>query len=69
MSNHAEFERFLGHEEYYRDFLLFFQKEMDRVGYEKVVNEYLLKGDERADDLLARLYAGMSVWRLCMDGG
>ncbi|OCL05481.1 hypothetical protein AOQ84DRAFT_390839 [Glonium stellatum] len=49
---------YLGDEKHYHDFLVFFQDEMDRKGWENVLNEYLFKGNERADDLLARLYAG-----------
>ncbi|KAL6702627.1 hypothetical protein ACN47E_001296 [Coniothyrium glycines] len=55
-------ERFstrLGKERYYHDFLVFFQKEIDHKGWQSVVNEYLFAGDERADDLLVRLFAGL----------
>lgn len=55
--DHAQ--KYLGKDEYYPDFLVFFQKEIEKMGYEQVVNEYLLKGDAKADDMLARLYAGM----------
>lgn len=56
-----EFRKYLGDEKYYRDYLIFFRKEMERLpgGYKDVVNEYLLKGDERADDLLGRCYNGI----------
>jgi len=58
MHDAAKFKECLGDEKYYRDFLLFFQKEMEEKGLQNVVNEYLFKGDERADDMLVRLYAG-----------
>lgn len=51
-------EKYLGKEEYYPDFLAFFQKEIGRDGYEAVLNEYLFKGTAAADDMLLRLYAG-----------
>ncbi|KAM0283145.1 hypothetical protein ACHAQH_002626 [Verticillium albo-atrum] len=50
---------YLGHDEYYPDFLAHFQKVIDDKGYEAVVNEYLFKGDANADDLLIRLHAGV----------
>ncbi|OTA23541.1 hypothetical protein BTJ68_12650 [Hortaea werneckii EXF-2000] len=53
-----KFNSCLGKERYYHDFLVFFQKEMSDLGWQNVVNKYLLAGDERADDLLARLFGG-----------
>ena len=58
LSDPAKYRKYLGDERYYRDYLLFFQKEMEKKGYEEVINEYVLKGDDRADDLLGRMYAG-----------
>ncbi|KAI1326874.1 HypA protein [Xylariaceae sp. FL0255] len=49
----------LGKEENYIDFLVFFQKEIDKIGWQNVLNEYLFKGDERSDDLLTRMFAGL----------
>lgn len=57
----VKFRRYLANERYYHDYLVFFQREMDKKGYEDVLNEYVLKGDERADDMLVRMYAGTSV--------
>lgn len=54
----SKFQTYLGNADYYRDFLIFFEQEIDKRGYEDVVNEYVLKGDDRADDMLARMYAG-----------
>ena len=42
----------------YRDYLMFFQKEIAKKGYEDVLNEYVFKSDERANIMFARLYAG-----------
>ncbi|KAL1860327.1 hypothetical protein VTK73DRAFT_7380 [Phialemonium thermophilum] len=50
--------KYLGKEQYYPDFLRFFQKEIERKGWENVLNEYLFKGDDIADELFARLFAG-----------
>ena len=60
LSDYKKFHQYLGDERYYHDYLVFFQKEIDNKGYEEVINEYLLQGDERAEDMLCRLYAGKS---------
>ncbi|KAF2685090.1 hypothetical protein K458DRAFT_403332 [Lentithecium fluviatile CBS 122367] len=52
MHKPERFKTYLGKEKYYRDFMVFFQDEMERRGWEDVVNEYAFKGDERADDML-----------------
>ncbi|TVY85157.1 Questin oxidase [Lachnellula suecica] len=56
--NLETFNKCLGIEKYYHSFLLFFQKEMEEKGWEKVLQEYVFAGDERADDLMGRLYDG-----------
>ena len=49
----------LGKGKYYPDFLAFFQAEIERLGgWEATLLEYLFKGDERADDMLIRMFAG-----------
>ncbi|KAF2841341.1 hypothetical protein M501DRAFT_544037 [Patellaria atrata CBS 101060] len=58
MHDPAKFKKYLGDQKYYYDFLVFFQYEMEAKGWQNVVNEYLFGGDERAEDLLVRLYAG-----------
>ena len=58
MHDPEKFKKYLGKEKYYYDFVTFFQQEMDQKGWKNVLNDYLLKGDERADDLLVRTYAG-----------
>ena len=51
----------LGKGQYYADFLVFFQAEIERLGgWEATLKEYLFKGDERADDMLIRMFAGES---------
>lgn len=57
----VRFRKYLANERHYYDYLVFFQGEIDKKGYEVVLNEYVLKGDERADDMLVRMYAGTSV--------
>ena len=58
----SKFSKYLQNERYYHDYLVFFQEEIDAKGYEEVINEYVLKGDERADDMLVRMYSG----KLCL---
>ena len=58
LNDHKRFHQYLGNERYYLDYLLFFQAKIDKQGYESVINEYCLKGDERANDMLVRLHAG-----------
>ncbi|KAI1849401.1 hypothetical protein JX266_004896 [Neoarthrinium moseri] len=48
----------LGKEQYYTDWLLFYQHEIERLGWQKALAEYMFKGDERSDDMFVRMYAG-----------
>jgi len=57
--NHAK--GYLGKEKYYPDFLRFFQGEIEKTSWQEVLNEYVFKGDEAADALFARLFAGPSM--------
>lgn len=58
MHDPKRFNTYLGKEQYYHDFLVFFQKEIEAKGWQDVLKEYVFAQDERADDLLARQYAG-----------
>ncbi|KAI1079313.1 hypothetical protein F5B20DRAFT_544477 [Whalleya microplaca] len=49
----------VGKEQYYPDFLAFYQDEIEQVGWQKVLQEHLFKGDERSEDMLVRLFAGL----------
>ncbi|RYP11776.1 hypothetical protein DL765_007618 [Monosporascus sp. GIB2] len=57
----AEIKQYLGKGERYADFLAFFKGEIERLGgWEAVLREYLFKpDDERSEDLLVRLFAGL----------
>lgn len=48
----------LGKEQYYPDWLKFYQHEIDRLGWQGALKEYLFKGDERSEDLFARMFFG-----------
>ncbi|KAI0006931.1 hypothetical protein F4779DRAFT_594277 [Xylariaceae sp. FL0662B] len=52
-------KKYIGKEQYYPDFLAFYQTEIEQVGWEKVLSEHLFKGDERSEDMLVRLFAGL----------
>lgn len=58
MYDYKGYQEYLGNEKHYRDFLVFFEREIDKKGYEAVINEYCLKGDERANDMLVRMFMG-----------
>ena len=58
MHKPERFKTYLGNEKYYHDFLVFFQREIESKGWQDVLTEYVFAGDERADDLLARMYGG-----------
>ena len=58
LHDHSKFHHYLGKEEYFHDFLVFFQQEIDKKGWPEVIIEYVLKRDELADDMLARMFAG-----------
>jgi hypothetical protein len=58
MSDPAIFKSHLGNEEYYHDYVVFFQQEMASKGWQAVVKEYLFAEDERANEMLVRMFAG-----------
>ncbi|RMZ68114.1 hypothetical protein GMOD_00004303 [Pyrenophora seminiperda CCB06] len=58
MHDPARFTSYLGQEQYYHDFLVFFRGEIDSKGWETVLQEYLFAETSLADDMLVRLYAG-----------
>ncbi|UKZ83563.1 hypothetical protein TrVFT333_011372 [Trichoderma virens FT-333] len=49
---------YLGKGKHYPDFLKFFQDEIEEKGWEKVLLEYVFKGDERSETIFGRLFAG-----------
>lgn len=58
MSDAQCFQKFLGNEKYYNDYLKLFQREIGRKGWEAVINEYVFAGNDRAEAMLARMFAG-----------
>ncbi|OQE44091.1 hypothetical protein PENCOP_c002G06086 [Penicillium coprophilum] len=53
------FEKCLGIDDCYPDFLKFFEEEITSKGMQEVVKEYLFKGDGRANDILGRMFADL----------
>ena len=58
LQDYEKFQKYLGNERYYHDYLLFFHSEIEKKGYQTVIHDYCLKRDERAIDMLVRLHAG-----------
>ena len=58
MSDKASFAKYLGQEQYCHDYEVFFQQEIEKKGWQAVLNEHLFAGDDHADALFVRLYAG-----------
>lgn len=54
LADRRQFKECLGKDEFYAHYLDFFKQEIGKRGVADVVKEYLLKRDDRADDLLAR---------------
>ncbi len=46
---------------YYPSYRTLFEKEISEKGYEYVFDEYIFKGDEKANIMFGRLYAGRSI--------
>lgn len=58
MHKPERFKSYLGKEEYYHDFLVYFQQEIDKNGWQGALQEHLFAETEHADDMLVRMYAG-----------
>lgn len=57
----AAASKYLGKGKHYANFLKYFQDEIEKKGWQDVVKEYVFAGDERANDMFGRLFAGMRV--------
>ncbi|EGP85601.1 uncharacterized protein MYCGRDRAFT_44609 [Zymoseptoria tritici IPO323] len=52
------FMQHLGPEKHYPDFLEFFKHEIEAKGWQETLRQYVFAGDQRADDMLVRMYSG-----------
>jgi hypothetical protein len=59
MHDAKKFKTFLGCDKYYHNFLIFFKDEIKLKEWPEVLNEYLFKGYERADNMLVRMFGGI----------
>ncbi|KAL2394054.1 Baeyer-Villiger monooxygenase dmxR6 [Exophiala dermatitidis] len=58
MSDPEQFRKFLGKEQYFHDFEIFFRQEIEHKGWEAVLNEHVFAKTEHADRMLGRMFAG-----------
>ncbi|KAJ9602241.1 hypothetical protein H2200_013361 [Cladophialophora chaetospira] len=58
MSDSEKFQKFLGKEQYFHDFEDFFRKEIEKKGWEDVLNEHVFSRTEHADRIFGRMFAG-----------
>lgn len=54
----AKFNQYLFKRDHYHDFLQLFENEIQKSGVKGTLDKYLWAGDERAKDMMNRLYAG-----------
>lgn len=59
MADPAVYKRCLGREENFLNYCRFFEDEINRIGYQAVLQKYLVDGSEIADDMLCRIYMGL----------
>lgn len=64
LSDESEWHKYLGNNNHYVDFLVFFQKEMEEIGLEAMLDKRLFGGTEVADDLFMRCFAGKYCWEV-----
>ncbi|KAF4445168.1 hypothetical protein FACUT_137 [Fusarium acutatum] len=55
----SDWSDYLGKGRNYATFFRFFQDEIERIGWQDVLKEYLLKDDARGRDMQSRLFAGI----------
>lgn len=58
MQDPAEFIKFLGDEQHYKNFLQLFRQEIEATGWQAVVNKYLFDDDKLAVRMLPLVFAG-----------
>jgi len=58
MQDLAKFKEYVGKEEHYLDFVEFYEREIEKYGYQEVLQKYLLGDSEIAKSIFPRLYQG-----------
>ncbi|KAI0377468.1 hypothetical protein F5Y04DRAFT_264337 [Hypomontagnella monticulosa] len=49
----------LGKGQYYNDFLAFFERQIEKLGWKQVLKEYMFNGDEKSEDMMVRMLSGV----------
>ena len=68
MADPEAFKNFLGKEQYFHDFEAFFRQEIEKKGWEQVLNEHVFSRTEHAERIFDRMFAGMSAHRCVLRG-
>lgn len=55
------FSKYVGDSRYYRDYTEFFKREIESRGIAEVIDEYMFKGDSRAEDMLGRMFSSKKM--------
>ena len=58
LNDPARFLSYLGPEKHYNNFLEFFKTKIEQHGWQQVLQKYMFAGDEVAEDMLVRMFAG-----------
>lgn len=58
MATDEGIRKYRGSLDHFLDFTTFFEREIDRLGYQAVLQKYMVGGSEIADDILGRMYHG-----------
>ena len=61
LHDRQQFLKYLGKEQYYVDFLQFFQSQIEEKGLQETFQQYVFAGDEAANRMLGQLFAGKFV--------
>ena len=57
------FKKHLGNEYYYQDYVHHFEREIRDLGYQEVIQKYLVGGSEIANDIMPRMWMGTHLLR------
>ena len=68
MTRIYSFKKHLGNEYYYQDYVHFFENEISTLGYQAVLQKYLVGDDAVANDILPRMWMGKSSQHPCKLG-
>ncbi|KAF2168955.1 hypothetical protein M409DRAFT_65293 [Zasmidium cellare ATCC 36951] len=55
----SKFMGYFGQQRYYGDYLQFFKEEIEKTSWQDVLHKYVFAGDERAEQMLLRMFAGL----------